>query len=215
MALVTLDLDGTLIETTVFQAAADGLGIGDEVRFFDDLYFRGIISLETTFLAEYELFLDRPVAKVKAALETGPWLPDIGPTVDRLRGLGLEVWIVTDQPDWAVEHLARWGLTEGVYTTTRRWGANGGKVGPVDQQVYDKAPALGRRLEASPFGPGDVCHVGNGSNDVPVFEAVDASIAFDPDGPHVAQAADHVVEDGRLAGILEPVRSWIGDHGGA
>lgn len=206
MPLVTLDLDGTLIETTVFQAAADGLGLSEEVAFYDDLYFRGIISLETTFIAEYELFLDRSVGTVQAALEEGPWLPDIQGTVRALGDLGAEVWVVTDQPDWAVEHLARWGITDGVYTTTRRWGK---KIGPVDEQVFDKQAALSSALDGTPYEGEEVCHVGNGSNDVPVFEAVGCSVAFNPDGPHVSQTADHVIESDKLSGIVALIETWL------
>lgn len=203
--LVTLDLDGTLIETTVFQAAGEHLGMDEEIAFFDDLYFRGIISLETTFMAEYELFLDRPVDEVQDALEEGPWLPDIQETVQALRAHGLQVWVVTDQPDWAVEVLASEGLSEGVYSTTRRWG---GKIGPVDEMVFEKAPALIRRLDHAGIPAEEVCHVGNGSNDVPVFAEVGRSIAFNPDDEHIADAADVSMEADRLDGILEPIRSW-------
>ncbi len=208
MALVTLDLDGTLIETTVFQAAAEALGLGDEVAFYDDLYFRGILSLEATFFVEYELFLDRPVDEVQAALEHGPWLSDIGTTVEALRETGVRVWVVTDQPDWAVEHLTRWGITDGVYTTTRRWGE---KIGPVDEQVFDKWPALRRALAELKLDPSKVCHVGNGSNDVPIFEEVGLAIAFNPDDGHVAEAADHVIQDRSLARILDPIQAWVQD----
>lgn len=206
MRLVTLDLDGTLIETTAFQAAAEGLGLEDEVAFYDDLYFRGIISPETTFMVEYELFLDRRVDAVQAALEQGPWLTDIQATVEALRERGLEAWVVTDQPDWAVELLDRWGLREGVFSTTRRWGD---KIGPVEDQVFAKRPALEARLAQAGLPASEVCHVGNGANDVPVFEAVGRSIAFNPDGPHVSKAADEVIEADRLAAILDPIDRWL------
>lgn len=205
MRLVTLDVDGTLIRSTVFQAAAEGLGLAGEVAFYDDLYFRGVISLETCFLAEYELFLDRPVEAVQAAVAEGPWLPDIQAVVERLRGAGLEVWLVTDQPDWALAPLAEAGLTEGVYTTTRRWGDD---IGPVEDQVFEKAPALAARLDERGIAPEEVCHVGNGTNDVPVFDSVGWGIAFNPDGEAVRLAADATVTGDRLAGIEAPIRDW-------
>jgi phosphoserine phosphatase len=209
MALVTLDVDGTLVRSTVFRAAAVGLDLVEEVDFYDDLYVRGVISLETTFLAEYDLFLDRPVDEVQAATREGPWLPDIGEVVDELRDEGLEVWIVTDQPDWGVAVLADAGLTEGVYTRTRRWGD---RIGPVEEQVFAKAPALADALDAAGVDPADVCHVGNGHNDVPVFEQVGGAVAFNPDDEQVAGAADATVRGDRLAGILDAVRSWAGDR---
>lgn len=207
MQLVTLDVDGTLIRSTVFQAAAEGLGLAAEVEYWDELYFSDVISLETTFLAEYELFLDRPLAEVQVALREGPWLPDIPDTVDRLRGAGLDVWLLTDQPDWALTSLARSAdLDEGVFTRTRRWGD---KIGPVDDQVFDKWPALAEKLDAEGLSPEEVCHVGNGSNDVPVFEHVGRAVAFNPDDETVAHAADASVPGKRLGEILEPLARWV------
>ncbi len=207
MKVVSLDVDGTLIRSTVFQAAADGLGFGEEVGFFDDLYFRGVISLETTFRAEYRLFLDREVDRVQAALRGGPWLPDIEEAVGALRDRGLRVWAVTDQPDWAVEVIEPWGVGSGVVSRTRRWGD---RIGPVQRHAFEKERFLLERLRREGIAPGEVCHVGNGSNDVPVFEQVGFSVAFEPESPEVASAADAVVEGDGMGGVLEWVDAWRG-----
>lgn len=204
MRLVTLDLDGTLIQTTVFDAAARGLGSGPIVEYFDRLYFDGLLSLEATFYAEYDLFLDVPIARIHEALADGPWLQGIQGTVEGLREVGLEVWVVTDQPDWAVLFLERWGLNEGVYTATRSWD---GRVGPVEEQVFEKWPALRTKLKSAGIAPSQVCHVGNGTNDIPIFGRVGAGVAFNPDDATVAQASDHVIRSDSLEGVAEWIRS--------
>lgn len=206
MELVTLDLDGTLIETTVFAAAGEALGLGEEIAFFDDLYFRGILSIDATFRAEYELFLDRLVAEVQQGLREGPWLDAIGSTVDQLRAWGLQVWVVTDQPDWAVEVLEPWGIEDGVFSTTRRWGD---RIGPVEDRVVEKWPPLETKLEGHGVSRDAVCHVGNGTNDVPVFENVGRSIALNPSDPSVSSAADRALEASSLAPILGPIDAWM------
>lgn len=212
MQLVTLDLDGTLIETTVFDAAGRGLGYADEIEFFDDLYFRGLISITATFMAEYELFLDHPIDEVQEAMMRGPWLDRIGETVTGLQDRGLEAWVVTDQPDWAVGVLERWGIDEGVFSITRSWGD---RIGPVEERVDEKWPPLARRLEERSIDPSQVCHVGNGSNDVPVFEEIGYAIAFNPHGGAVRSAADVVVKSDDLSSILEPIDGWLGKEKGA
>ncbi len=201
--LVTFDLDGTLISTTVFQAAADGLGFGDEIERYDRHFFAGVLSLEATFMVEHRLFqgLDRPT--VQAALARGPWLEGIEATVEALRAQGSEVWVVTDQPDWAVEVLERWGIQDGVHATTHT--RSNGEIGSVDRYAFEKWPVLADRLSEVGIAPERVCHIGNGSNDIPVFENVGRAIALNPSGPTVQAAADATVEGNDLADVLPHV----------
>lgn len=201
MELVTFDLDGTLITSTVFQAAGRELGHGPWIDFVDDLYERGVVSLRTAFYAEYPLFLGTPIELVHEALEAGDWLADIGSTVEALRDRVLQVWVVTDQPDWAVEYLQRYGIEDGVFTRTTRW--QGETIGAAVDIAFEKRPALLERLEREGIEPGDVAHVGNGLNDVPVFDAVGRGVAFNPSAPDVAEAADATIEAESLAPVLE------------
>lgn len=195
-----------MIRSTAFQAAADALGFGEDVAFYDDLYFRGVIGLEATFRVEYELFMDRPVEEVIEAVRSGPWLPDIEEVVGTLRGWGVDVWVVTDQPDWAAEPLVEWGMERGVVSRTRRWGD---RVGPVEEHAFEKGPALTRRLEAMGVPGEGVCHVGNGLNDVPVFDRVGFAIAFRADDARVKEAADAVVPGERVEEVLPLVEAWL------
>lgn len=202
MRLVTLDLDGTLIRTTAFEAAADGLGLGDAVRRIDARYFAGELSLEETFWQEHALFEGQPLADAHAGLAEGPWVAHIPETVDALRARGLSVWLVTDQPSWAVSFLQRWGLREGVWS---RAPVENHRIGPVVEAAFDKWAALSTKLSEAGIDPGEVCHVGNGSNDVAIFERVGYAIAFNPDDEHVAGAADVVIEGDDLAAVVDHV----------
>lgn len=201
MDLVTLDLDGTLLQSTVFQIVGRELGHEERIRFVDDLYERELISLRAAFYAEYPLFLGVPVDRIHEALEQGDWLADIEATVDELRQAGAEVWVVTDQPDWAVSYLERFGIEEGVYTETTRW--SGQEVGAAVDIAFDKWPALSERLATEGIAPERVTHVGNGTNDVPVFEAVGRGVAFNPSSPAVSRAAYATIEADSLVPLLE------------
>lgn len=203
MDLVTFDLDGTLIRTTVFQAAADGLGFGDEIERYDRHFFAGVLSLEATFMVEHRLFQGLDRAVVQEALSKGPWVQGIASTVETLRDMGLEVWAVTDQPDWAVEVLARWGIGDGIHATTHA--RPNGEIGSVDRYAFEKWPVLADRLAADGIAPSDVCHVGNGHNDIPVFENVGRAVAFNPSGPEVQATADAVVEGDDLTDVIAHV----------
>lgn len=201
MDLVTFDLDGTLLESTVFQVVGDALGHTDRIRFVDELYFEGLISVKTAFYAEYPLFLNVPVETAHDALAEGDWVEDIPSTVSTLQDRGLDVWVVTDQPDWATSYLQRFGIEDGVSAETTRWEDD--RIGAAVDVPFEKRPALTARLDEAGIDRSDVVHVGNGHNDVPVFEAVGGSVAFNPSNPEVSKAADHTVEAGSLAPVLD------------
>lgn len=203
VSLVTLDLDGTLLGSTVFQVVGRELGHADRIAFVDELYERGLISLRAAWYAEYPLFLGVPVDRAHEALHGGDWLRDIEATVDALRAGGHEVWVLTDQPDWAVAYLERFGIEDGVYSRTTRWA--GEAIGAAVDVAFDKRPALLERLKQESMSAEDVVHVGNGENDIPVFDAVGGAIAFNPSTPAVSQAADTTIEADSLAPILDAI----------
>jgi phosphoserine phosphatase len=201
VSLVTLDLDGTLLASTVFQVVGEDLGHADYIRYVDDLYERGLISLRAAFYAEYPLFLGEPVDRVHRALDGGDWLDEITSTVRALRERGHEVWVLTDQPDWATSYLERFGIEEGVFTRTTRWADD--TIGAAVDIAFDKEPALTERLRQAKVDPDEVTHVGNGENDIPVFETVGGAVAFNPSSDAVSRAADTTIESRSLAPLLK------------
>lgn len=205
MRLVTLDLDGTLLASTVFQIVGGALGHADRIAFVDELYDSGLISIRAAFYAEYPLFLGVPVKSAHRALSEGDWMQDIASTVRTLREEhDVEVWVLTDQPDWAVSFLQPYGIEDAICTRTTRWGS-GERIGAAVDIAFDKSARLEERLAQEAIEPEDVVHVGNGTNDVPVFELVGGSVAFNPSAKAVVQAADAHVETDTLAAILDVI----------
>lgn len=198
LKLVTLDLDGTLIRTTVFEAAARELGFGDAVVHYDGLYERALLSLEATFFVEYDLFLGIEVARIHEALARGPWVEGIAETISALRARGLEVWVVTDQPSWAVAFLDRFGIRESVCSAAI---VRDGVVGACPEPRFEKWPALQQRLAERGIPPEDVCHVGNGVNDLPIWKHVGRGIAFNGSAA-VEKEASAVVRGNDLRAVL-------------
>ena len=118
-------------------------------------------------------------------LRQAAWLPDIHAAVHRLQEAGLDVRMLTDQPSTVTDFLARWGLTRAVSSpvTVRE-----GRQLAIDFREDKLANLLGALADGGP--PLDrVCHVGNGSNDVPVWQAVGGSLAVfaTPDVARYAQ----------------------------
>ena len=188
--LCTLDLDGTLLPGTAFLAVAQALGKADEVRRLDALYARGEMTLRDNFHAEYALLVGTPVAEAEAALRKGPWLANIPAGVARLRGLGLRVGLLTDQPDF----LARLAEPTLDPVLCSLGGVAAGRIAPVKEYREDKAAHLRAWCKANQVDLEQVIHCGNGRNDLPVFERVGLGVAVNPDSPEVARRADLAIE---------------------
>ncbi|MCA1813661.1 MAG: haloacid dehalogenase-like hydrolase [Halobacteriales archaeon] len=187
--LCTIDLDGTLIRTTVFRALADGLGLGAKVAAWDAEHEAGRMSLEDNFWAELALFEGTPLAEAQRHVRAGPWLAGIPEAVEELRGLGLRVGMLTDQPRLLAE-LA--GPFDPVLATDG--GAERGKLTRQVEARFDKLANLRAWCKPERIELQDCIHCGNGTNDIPVFERVGLAVAVNPSSAEVARRADVVLE---------------------
>ena len=172
--LVTLDLDGTLIpHDTVFAAILRDHGFAREVEESDGAYFAGRMTLEDCFEAQWRLVQPLTLADLHRSLRKAAWLPAIADGVARLKQAGLRVCLLTDQPSTCTDFLGRWGLTEAICSPVT---VKEGRQVAVEAR-FDKLASLRRRLAEWGIPESRVCHVGNGVNDLPVFQAVGGSVA--------------------------------------
>lgn len=172
--LVTLDLDGTLIPgDTVFAAILRDHGFAKEAEETDGAYFAGRMSLEDCFWAQWRLIQPMTLADLHRSLRKATWLPGIAEGVARLRQAGLRVCLLTDQPSTCTDFLGRWGLTDAICSPVA---VKDGRQVSIDAR-FDKLANLRRRLADWTIEERRVCHVGNGANDIPVFQAVGGSVA--------------------------------------
>jgi phosphoserine phosphatase len=188
--LCTVDLDGTLIRTTVFRALADGLGLGERVTELDARYEAGAMSLEDNFWAELALFEGVDVAEAQRHVRAGPWLPGIAEAVGELEQRALRVGLLTDQPCFLAELAGPFD--------PRLCSAGGVEQGRITRRVqarFDKLANLRAWCKEQRLELLDCIHVGNGSNDIPVFERVGLAVAVNPTSADVARRADVVLED--------------------
>lgn len=193
LELVTFDLDGTLLEGTAFQAVAEGEGFAETVEAIDERYFAGEIGLEECFWETWEHVKGLPVERCREHVRQAPGVgvASLAGAVDALHEQGVDAGILTDQPDVLAEAFAEAGLDHVLASPTQV--RDGRITGEIDAR-FDKRAHLEDFLEDAGVPPGRVGHVGNGSNDVPVFEVVGRSVAANPDDEAVARAADAVVD---------------------
>lgn len=193
LELVTFDLDGTLLEGTAFQAVADGEGFGDVVEAIDERYFAGEISLEECFWETWEHVEGLPVERCREHVLAAPGI-DVGNlagAVEALHAGGIEVGILTDQPDVLAAAYRDAGVDHLLASPAA---VEDGRITGEIEARFDKADHLRGFLDEAGIPPERVGHVGNGHNDVPVFAMVGRSVAANPDDEAVAGAADAVVD---------------------
>jgi phosphoserine phosphatase len=189
--LVTFDLDGTLLEGTAFQAVARGEGFAETVEAIDERFFAGEITLEECFRETWELLEGRDAKRCREHVREAPGVDGLDAAVDRLHEAGVDAGILTDQPIFLAEAVADGGLD--VILGSDAEVRDGTVTGAIDAR-FDKRAHLEALLEAADLAPEAVGHVGNGHNDVPVFDLVGRSVAANPDDGELASAADVVVD---------------------
>lgn len=200
--LITLDLDGTLLpHDTVFAAVLRDNGKAAEVAASDQRYFDGRISLEECFWEQWTWVQELSLADLHRALRKAAWMPGIADGVARLKAAGLRVCLLTDQPSTCTDFLGRWGLTDAICSPVT---VKDGKQVAIDGR-FDKVANLRARLADWKIAPSRVCHVGNGSNDIPVFGAVGGSVAVWDDAKVRAAAQRHVASPASLGDIVDVV----------
>lgn len=193
LKLASLDLDGTLIHPAIFNAVAEPLGFGDKLEETTRLYFEGKLTAQETFVADYKHFVGRRVDEMHDVLRrSDKWTPGIREGVARLHAAGIRVAVTTDQPDFLVRITQElFGVDDLVCTPAEV--RHGRVAGPYDLQ-HDKWANLQRLLKARGLDASHVAHVGNGSNDVPVFRHVGYSVAVDPMSDAVRASASAAVD---------------------
>lgn len=204
MKLVSLDLDGTLIQPAIFNAVADALGFGAPLAWSYREYLAGRMTIPEAFEHDYRFLVGRRVDEMRRALDaSAAWTPGIARAIARFHEAGLRVIVTTDQPRFLAEAARRFGVDDFVCSEAEV--VEGVVTGNVESK-FEKWPNLARYLASSGVAPAEVAHVGNGTNDIPVFERVGGSIAVNYEKDAVAKAARHaiprVLDFGEVADVL-------------
>ena len=193
VSTVTLDLDGTLLpDTTAFMEVLRRHGREADVQASDEQYFAGAITLHECFMEQWAWFQELTPADIHRALRQAPWLADMDAGIARLHDAGLAVRMLTDQPSTVTDFGSRWGLEPAICSPVT---VKEGRQTAIDFREDKRANLLAAGLD-----PSMVLHVGNGANDVPVWNAGATGLAVfaSPDVAH------HAAQDlGRPASLLE------------
>jgi phosphoserine phosphatase len=184
------DLDGTVTRLEVLPVIAAELGISEEIGFLTQMTIRGQIPFEMSFRLRCRLLADIEVDAVARIVEQVPLDESIAGFIRAHPG---QCHVVTGNLNVWVERLVgRLGC--GMFSSTAERRPNG-KLGALTH-VLRKSTAI-RELRSQ---YDRVVCVGEGSNDLPMFEEADIGIAYG--GVHapareLIENAHYVIEEGK------------------
>ncbi len=183
------DLDGTITRLEVLPVIAAELGLAEEIGLLTQMTIRGQIPFEMSFRLRCRLLASIPVATVAEIVDSIPL--DLA-IVDFIADHREHSYVVTGNLDvWVNRLIARLGCR--AFTSTAEV-APDGRLGSLTSVLSKQTPIRTLRTDYERV----VC-VGEGFNDLPMFEASDIGIAYagvHPPAREVIDAASYVVAQG-------------------
>lgn len=189
------DLDGTLTKQEVLPVVADALGLHDEIRVLTDLTIRDVIPFEMSFRLRFALLKSADLQVVQEAVAEVQLDQHLSQFISQHKD---SCFIVTGNlPEWIEPLSARLGCR--VFSSRAKNLHN--KLVSLTSVMNKGGVVVNLKKHFD-----RVVAVGEGANDIPMFDAADISIAYGGvHNPHegLLDIADYLTFDsGRLCTLL-------------
>jgi HAD superfamily phosphoserine phosphatase-like hydrolase len=174
------DLDGTISRQEILPAIASEVGLSEEIALLTSLTMRGLVPFESSFRLRCRILREVPVSRVREIVADIP----LDSHVEEFIRLNRErCAIVTGNLDaWVGGLIERLGCR--AFTSKSR----------VQDDRLDGEASMLRKSEAVGAlrrqGAERVVAVGDGFNDIPMFEAADVGVAFGGVHPPVVEVVE-------------------------
>jgi len=202
---VSFDVDKTLFREPALTLAAKGLGIAKKWDAIDEMYHRKRITLGQGLKRQFELLVGMKLEVVLAEVSKVPMMRNIRETVDKLLGLGLQVILCTDNPDFLCQYLVEQFGFRGFVSS--KVAVKNGLISNDIEPLPDKRLGIRKYCAWMSIPLSKTVHVGDGLNDVPVFRVVGYSIALNTSLEKVRRAASHQMETDDLLDVYKHIQS--------
>jgi phosphoserine phosphatase len=202
--LVVFDVDGTLTQhSSIWWRLHELFGTTEEGRVYYDQYFAGEIDYPQWSDLDAALWKGQSFERVLEAVRSTPLAPGAKETVQALRESGIHTAILSGGLDVMANDVAERVGIEYVLTN-KLLHRNGTLTGKVENIVgwAEKSEHIKRVISYFGVTREQTAFVGDGRNDMSVFQVVKFSIAFNPKDQEVAEAASVVIREEDLRAIL-------------
>jgi phosphoserine phosphatase len=206
--MVSFDVDKTLFRKPALTTAAQALGIGERWDAFDEMERKKRITVGQCLLSQYKLLVGMRLEDILREISKVETIRNIRETVDKLLGLGLQVILTTDNPDFLCQYLVeRFGFNGFVASKVV---VKNGLVTDEIEPLPDKRLGIRKYCAWMSVPLSKVVHVGDGLNDVPVFRVVGYSIAINTSIDKVRKTASQQMETDNLLDVYLQIHSLTG-----
>ena len=203
--MASFDLDKTLYRKQALTNAVRALGIGKKWDSIEEMYEKGRITLRQGLVSQYKLLVGMKVDDILAEVSKLETMRNIRETVEKFLGLGLQVIVTTDNPDFLCQYLVqRYGFNGFV---SSKVAVKNGIITDDIEPLPDKRLGIRKYCAWMSVPLSKVFHVGDGLNDVPVFRVVGYSIALNTELDKVKKTASHTMKTDDLLDVYKHIHS--------
>ncbi len=210
--LIAFDLDGTLVRIwSAWSWIHRLLGTLEAAKPSADRYYAGEIDYTKWAELDVELWHGISLSRIEQAIQEGlEFIPNAAKLVKTLQGYGFTTAIISSGlsvfADKAKETLGIDISRANKLKTNEKGQICGVEVHVAfdnkDQVLKEIAKDLGIQLS-------QCAAIGDSRNDIPMFNIVGFSIAFNPSAAEVANAASTIVQSENALDLLPPLKSYF------
>lgn len=207
--LIAFDVDGTLVDDTVFVWKTLHDYFGSDTLVVEkafEMYMGGSLSYRQWFEHDIKLFREKGAtrAMILDAIKNMKLFKGARETLEILGKTGAKLIIISGSLNLVVEKFDLPDYFHEIYLNHLEFGEDGELLGGVatPYDVWDKATGLKDVAARHGIPISSTAFIGDNFNDIAVAKAAGFSIAFNCKSDELAEAANVVVEEKDLRAVL-------------